>query len=60
MGSSAQGPGQPSSPRLMARYTGGLIGQGLSAEAIARKWGLTRADVDAFSPKAISGRARHR
>jgi acetyl-CoA acetyltransferase family protein len=49
MGSSAQGPGQPSSPRLVARYAGGLIGQGRSAEAVARKWSLTRADVDAFS-----------
>lgn len=58
MGSSAQGPGQPSSPRLMARYTGGLIGQGLSAEAIARKWGLTRADVDAFSLESHQRAAR--
>ena len=58
MGSSAQGPGQPSSPRLMARYTGGLIGQGLSAEAIARKWALTRADVDAFSLESHQRAAR--
>lgn len=58
MGSSAQGPGQPSSPRLMARYTGGLIGQGLSAEAIARKWDLTRADVDAFSLESHQRAAR--
>ena len=58
MGSSAQGPGQPSSPRLAARYNGGLIGQGLSAEAVARKWSITRADVDAFSLESHHRAAR--
>lgn len=58
MGSSAQGPGQPSSPRLVARYTGGLIGQGPSAEAVARKWSLARADVDAFSLESHRRAAR--
>ncbi len=58
MGSSAQGPGQPSSPRLVERYKGGLIDQGLSAEAVARKWALTRADVDAFSLESHHRAAR--
>ena len=58
MGSSAQGPGQPSSPRLVARYKGGLVGQGPSAEAVARKWSLTRVDVDAFSLESHRRAAR--
>jgi len=58
MGSSTVGPGQPVSPRLVARYTGGLIGQGLSAEAVATKWSLTRPEVDAFSLKSHQRAAR--
>lgn len=35
-------------PSVAARYPGGLIPQGVSAELIARKWGFTRAQLDEF------------
>ncbi|MGO1236285.1 thiolase family protein [Microbacterium gubbeenense] len=31
------------------RYPGGLVGQGISAELVAAKWGLSRAQLDEFS-----------
>jgi acetyl-CoA acyltransferase len=42
--------GFPFGPRVAARYepVGGLVGQGVSAELIADKWGLTRDDLDQF------------
>jgi acetyl-CoA acyltransferase len=39
-----QGPGIPFGPMLMERYD--LVPQGISAELIAAKWGLTRTQVD--------------
>jgi acetyl-CoA acyltransferase len=41
-------------PRLRARYKpqGGLISQGLSAELIADKWGLTREELDEYSVRS--------
>jgi len=36
-------------PAIGRRYPGGLIPQGISAELIARKWGLSRARLDEFS-----------
>jgi acetyl-CoA acyltransferase len=44
------GPGMPFGPKMMERYaaTGGLVPQGISAELIADKWGLSREDLDAF------------
>jgi acetyl-CoA acetyltransferase family protein len=51
MGSSAMGPGEgPLSPRLQERYQ--IIPQGLSAELIAEKWGLSRRELDAFSAQS--------
>ncbi len=50
MFSSAQG--QDSfGPRTASRYEGrgGLVNQGISAEMIAAKWGLTREDLDALA-----------
>ncbi|HEU5099082.1 MAG TPA: thiolase family protein, partial [Roseiflexaceae bacterium] len=44
-----QGPGRPYGPRLLARYNGNLVHQGISAELIAKKWGLSREQMDAFS-----------
>jgi acetyl-CoA acyltransferase len=43
--------GFPFGPRMGARYAevGGLVPQGISAEMIADKWGLTRQDLDAFA-----------
>lgn len=36
-------------PMLHARYPDGLVGQGISAELIAAKWGLTRGALDGFA-----------
>jgi acetyl-CoA acyltransferase len=36
-------------PTVAARYPGGLIPQGVSAELIARKWGLSRNQLDEFA-----------
>ncbi|WP_298404337.1 thiolase family protein [Ferrimicrobium sp.] len=52
MGSSmGQGPGAPFGPTLASRYLerGGLIHQGLSAELIANKWGLSRDELDSYA-----------
>src|SRR3982751_12839 len=42
--------GFPFGPKVGARYesVGGLVPQGISAEMIADKWGLTREELDAF------------
>jgi acetyl-CoA acyltransferase len=53
--------GFPFGPRVGLRYAdvGGLVPQGISAELIADKWGLSREDLDAFSAEsqARAGRA---
>jgi acetyl-CoA acyltransferase len=49
MGSTMEGPGVPFGPTMHARYQGRLVPQGISAELIAEKWGLTREEQDAFS-----------
>jgi acetyl-CoA acyltransferase len=50
MGASfAAGPGQPFGPAMLRRYAGGLVNQGLSAELVARRWGITRHAADEFS-----------
>ncbi len=52
MGASVAGGtyGLPFGPKIAARYQpeGGLVPQGISAELIAEKWGLSRDDVDGF------------
>ncbi|MDQ4058037.1 MAG: thiolase family protein [Actinomycetota bacterium] len=52
MGSSAQGPGFPFSDSLMGRYEGGLVPQGISAEIIADRWGITRTDADRLGARS--------
>ena len=52
MGSSAQHQGWPFSDKLMARYEGGLVPQGISAEIISERWGLSREDVDRFGARS--------
>jgi acetyl-CoA acyltransferase len=52
MGSSAQSQGFPFSERLMARYENGLVPQGISAEIIAERWELTRAELDRFGARS--------
>ena len=50
MGSSiGQNAGFPFGPKMLARYEGQQINQGLGAEMIAEKWGLSRAQLDEFS-----------
>ena len=44
----SQGPGFPFSQKLMDRYEGGLVPQGVSAEIIAERWGLSRTQLDEF------------
>ena len=42
----------PYSPGITARYEGGLIPQGISAELIAAKWGLSRNQLDSFAARS--------
>ncbi|HEU4398950.1 MAG TPA: thiolase family protein, partial [Actinomycetota bacterium] len=49
MGSTMEGPGVPFGPTMHARYQGRLVPQGISAELITEKWGLTREEQDAFA-----------
>ena len=51
MGSSVAGQ-NPQGQRLRERYPEGLVNQGVSAELIAAKWGLSREDVDAFAAES--------
>jgi acetyl-CoA acyltransferase len=44
-----QGPGFPFGPKMLERYDHGLVPQGISAEMVAEKWGLTRERLDEFS-----------
>ncbi len=47
MGSSAEsGPGMPFGPKMLERYANGLVPQGLSAEMMAEKWGISREELD--------------
>src|SRR5258705_271675 len=51
MGSNAMGPGDgPPSPKLQERFN--IVPQGISAEMIAEKWGLTREALDEFSARS--------
>jgi len=60
MGASiASGPGAPFGPAMTRRYQeadlygkGGLVSQGISAEIIAEKWGITRRELDEFSAES--------
>ena len=42
----------PWGPRLAARYPGGLIGQGISAELIAARWNLERVELDEYAAQS--------
>lgn len=59
MGSSAQSQGFPFSERLMGRYENGLVPQGISAEIIAERWGLSREELDQFGARShtLAGKA---
>ncbi|HMQ25054.1 MAG TPA: thiolase family protein, partial [Acidimicrobiales bacterium] len=46
--------GFPFGPEMTARYdkVGGIVPQGISAELIAKKWGLSREDLDTYSAES--------
>ncbi|MDQ6614304.1 MAG: thiolase family protein [Actinomycetota bacterium] len=56
MGATLMAPstGFPFGPRMMARYegAGGLVPQGISAEMIADRWGLSRTDLDSYGARS--------
>lgn len=45
-------------PQVGARYGGGLVPQGISAELIAQKWNLSRAQLDEYSALSHERAAR--
>ncbi len=49
MWSNVRGGADPFGPGLAARYPGGLVPQGVSAELIAAKWELPRSELDRFA-----------
>jgi acetyl-CoA acyltransferase len=54
IGASLQVGGMPFGPAVFARYAeaGGLVPQGMAAELIAQRWGLTREELDAYSARS--------
>ena len=42
----------PYGPSFAARYAPGLVNQGVSAEIVAGRWGLSRADMDAYAARS--------
>ena len=54
MGASITPGSYPFGPKVVERYkdVGGLVPQGISAELIADKWGLSRDDLDAFGAQS--------
>jgi acetyl-CoA acyltransferase len=44
-----QGPGLPFGAKMLERYANGLVPQGISAEMIAEKWGISREELDELS-----------
>ena len=48
----------PLGPKMAARYPEGLVNQGVSAELIAAKWGISRAQLDEFSAQSHERAAR--
>ena len=45
----SQGPGFPFGPKMLERYSQGLVPQGISAEMIAEKWGVPRERLDSIA-----------
>ena len=61
MGASvANGPGMGFGPTMIKRYesAGGLVPQGISAELICDRWGISREDMDAFAVRSHQRAAR--
>jgi acetyl-CoA acyltransferase len=55
MGSNMLGTDDPSGVAFAERYPDGLVGQGISAELIAARWGISRTQMDEF---ALSSHAK--
>ncbi len=55
-----KGPGLPFGPRVVQRYqpAGGLVPQGVSAELVAERWGLSREELDVYSLESHQRAAR--
>lgn len=64
MGISLQvvGAGMPFGPAVMARYApaGGLVPQGIAAELMAERWGVSREAMDAYASESQQRAARAR
>ncbi|WP_199253377.1 thiolase family protein [Mycolicibacterium mengxianglii] len=58
MGSSVTPGSNPFGADMTARYPEGLVPQGISAELIAAKWGLSRTELDEFSASSHEKAAR--
>lgn len=59
MGSSAKnGPGRPFGPAMMERYHNVSFNQGISAEMLAERWKISRAQLDEFSLESHRRAAR--
>ena len=58
MGSSVLPGSNPFGADMAARYPEGLVAQGISAELIAAKWDLSRAELDEFSASSHEKAAR--
>lgn len=52
LGAAAAVAGSPFSRGLRDRYPDGLVHQGVSAELIAERWGLSRDDLDAYAAES--------
>jgi len=59
MGSARMGQ-DPFGPSVNGRYTPGLIGQGVSAELVAAKWGLDRMSLDIYAARSHARAAQAR
>ena len=58
MGSSVLPGSDPFGTRFAERYSEGLVPQGISAELIAARWGLSRTELDEFSAASHEKAAR--
>src|ERR1700710_86199 len=58
MGASVLPGSDPFGTRFAERYAEGLVPQGISAELIAARWGLSRAELDEFSAASHEKAAR--
>lgn len=55
---SVQGPGRPFGPLMSERYDHGLVPQGISAQMIAEKWGISREEQDELALESHRRAAR--